>query len=234
MKPTRLFDCIDYQLEKFPKEDMFSAKEEGGIWRKYSTAEVKETVDKLAAGLIHLGITANDMSIERRDKIAIISNNRPEWMFLDLAVQKIGAVLVPVYPTLAVGELEFVLNDAEVKLVFVSDQELYNKVQGIRSQTPTVQAVYTFNFIQQALYWKDLLSTGTENERLAVAETAAKVRYEDLATIIYTSGTTGTPKGVMLSHRNILSNVLACEEVFKEFCSEKRPVTQLPAAQSHL
>ena len=229
MKPTRLFDCIDYQLEKFPKEDMFSAKEEGGIWRKYSTTEVKETVEKLAAGLIHLGISANDMSIERRDKIAIISNNRPEWMFLDLAVQKIGAVLVPVYPTLAIAELEFVLNDAEVKLVFVSDQELYNKVQSIRSSTPTVQAVYTFNFIQQALYWKDLLSTGTEAERSAVAETSARVRYEDLATIIYTSGTTGTPKGVMLSHRNILSNVLACEEVFKEFCSENdRSLSFLP------
>ncbi len=229
MKPTRLFDCIDYQLEKFPKEDMFSAKEEGGIWRKYSTTEVKETVEKLAAGLIHLGISANDLSIERRDKIAIISNNRPEWMFLDLAVQKIGAVLVPVYPTLAIAELEFVLNDAEVKLVFVSDQELYNKVQSIRSSTPTVQAVYTFNFIQQALYWKDLLSTGTEAERSAVAETSARVRYEDLATIIYTSGTTGTPKGVMLSHRNILSNVLACEEVFKEFCSENdRSLSFLP------
>lgn len=229
MKPTRLFDCIDYQLEKFPKEDMFSAKEEGGIWRKYSTTEVKETVEKLAAGLIHLGISANDMSIERRDKIAIISNNRPEWMFLDLAVQKIGAVLVPVYPTLAIAELEFVLNDAEVKLVFVSDQELYNKVQSIRSSTPTVQAVYTFNFIQQALYWKDLLSTGTEAERSAVAETSARVRYEDMATIIYTSGTTGTPKGVMLSHRNILSNVLACEEVFKEFCSENdRSLSFLP------
>jgi long-chain acyl-CoA synthetase len=229
MKPTRLFDCIDYQLGKFPKEDMFSAKEEGGIWRKYSTAEVKETVDKLAAGLIHLGIGANDMSIERRDKIAIISNNRPEWMFLDLAVQKIGAVLVPVYPTLAIGELEFVLNDAEVKLVFVSDQDLYDKVQRIRSSTPSVQAVYTFNFIQAALYWKDLLSVAGESERQAVAEAAARVTYEDLATIIYTSGTTGTPKGVMLSHKNILSNVLACEEVFREFCSENdRSLSFLP------
>ncbi|HMO31495.1 MAG TPA: long-chain fatty acid--CoA ligase [Lacibacter sp.] len=229
MKPTRLFDCIAYQKEHFPKEDMFAAKEEGGIWRKYGTAEVEEIVDKLAAGLLHLGISANDMSIERRDKIALISNNRPEWMFLDLAVQKIGAVLVPIYPTLAVGELEFVLNDAEVKLVFVSDDDLYAKVQSVRAKTPSVQAVYTFNFIQQALYWKDLLSIATEDERAAVATAAARISYGDLATIIYTSGTTGVPKGVMLSHRNILSNVLACEEVFREFCSENdRSLSFLP------
>ena len=117
--PKRLFDCIDVQLAKFPQEAMFAAKEEGGIWKKYSTAEVKTIVDRLAAGLIHLGVSANDMSVEKRDKIAIISNNRPEWMLLDLAVQKTGAVLVPIYPTLAVNELEFVLNDASVKLVFV-------------------------------------------------------------------------------------------------------------------
>lgn len=229
MKPTRLFDCIAWQQAHFPKEDMFAAKEEGGIWRKYSTAEVQETVNKLAAGLIHLGISAHDMSIERRDKIAIISNNRPEWMFLDLAVQKIGAILVPIYPTLAVGELEFVLNDAEVKLVFVSDEELYKKVQGIREKTPTVQAVYTFNFIQQALFWKDLLSSATDQEKQTVESASAQVGYEDLATIIYTSGTTGVPKGVMLSHKNILSNVLNCEEVFKEFCSENdRALSFLP------
>jgi len=108
---------------------MFAAKEEGGIWRKYSTGEVKDIVHKLAAGLAHLGISANDMSIEGRDKIAVISANRPEWMLLDLAVQMTGAVLVPIYPTLSVNELEFVLNDAAVKLVFTGDEDLYNKVQ---------------------------------------------------------------------------------------------------------
>ncbi len=219
MNPKRLFDCIDLQLEKFHKEDMFAAKEEGGIWHKYSTADVKEIVDKLAAGLIHLGISGHDMSIERRDKIAIISNNRPEWMFLDLAVQKAGAVLVPIYPTLAVAELEFVLNDAEIKLVFVSDQELYDKVQHMRSKTPTVQAVYTFNNLQPALNWREIMSKATAESLAALASIADKVRYEDLVTIIYTSGTTGTPKGVMLSHKNLLSNVLSSSEVFAEFCT---------------
>jgi len=219
MNPKRLFDCIDLQLEKFHKEDMFAAKEEGGIWHKYSTADVKEIVDKLAAGLVHLGISGHDMTIERRDKIAIISNNRPEWMFLDLAVQKAGAVLVPIYPTLAVAELEFVLNDAEIKLVFVSDQELYDKVQSIRSKTPTVQAVYTFNNLQPALNWREIMSKATAESVAALTSIADKVGYEDLVTIIYTSGTTGTPKGVMLSHKNLLSNVLSSSEVFAEFCT---------------
>lgn len=197
---------------------MLAAKEEGGIWRKYSTAEVKELVDKLAAGLLHLGISGNDMSVERRDKIAVISSNRPEWMILDMAVQKTGAVLVPIYPTLAVNELEFVLNDAAVKLVFVSDQELYDKVQSIRKKVNSVHAVFTFDYLQPSLHWKDILSRGTEEDHKKLAVAADSIRFEDMATIIYTSGTTGTPKGVMLSHKNILSNVLSCREVFADFC----------------
>lgn len=229
MTPKRLFDCIDYQLTHFPKDDMFAAKETGGIWHKYSTKEVQQITDKLAAGLIHLGIRTGDMSIEQRDKIAIIGNNRPEWMFLDLAVQKAGAVLVPVYPTLALPELEFIFNDASVKLVFVSDQALYDKVQQIRSNTPSVQAVYTFDYLQSALYWKDLLSLGTTSDEEMLKSINAKIGYEDLFTIIYTSGTTGTPKGVMLSHKNVLSNVLSCQEVFEEFCTHKdRALSFLP------
>lgn len=225
----RLFDCINVQLRDFPKEDMFAAREEGGIWRKYSTKEVKETVDKLAAGLIHLGISGNDMSVERRDKIAIISNNRPEWLFLDLAVQKVGAVLVPIYPTLAAAELEFVLNDAEVKLVFVSDKDLFDKVQGIRSKTPTVQAVFTFDYLQPSLHWKEIMSRATAADFAGVEAAAAKVGYNDMVTIIYTSGTTGTPKGVMLSHKNILSNVIASSVVFADFCNANdRALSFLP------
>lgn len=219
MNPTRLFDCIDVQLARFPQEAMFAAKEEGGIWRKYSTAEVKELVDRLAAGLLHLGISGNDMSVEKRDKIAIISNNRPEWMLLDLAVQKTGAVLVPIYPTLAANELEFVLNDAEVKLVFVSDAELYHKVQSVRDKVPSIKAVFTFDYIQPSLHWKEIMSKAGEEDLKKLAIAAGSIRYEDLATIIYTSGTTGTPKGVMLSHKNILSNVISSTEVFAEFCT---------------
>lgn len=230
MKPTRLFDCIPYQLELGAKEDMLAAKEEGGIWKKYSTHEVQDLVNKLSAGLLHMNIGPNDMSIEGRDKVAVLSNNRPEWLILDLAVQQIGAVLTPIYPTISVHELEFVLNDAAVKLVFVSDVELYEKVHSIREKTPTVKAVFTFNPIQQALYWKDILAKGTEADLARVEEIKASIQYEDLCTIIYTSGTTGTPKGVMLSHKNILSNVMNVEEVFRPIVTSRndRSLSFLP------
>lgn len=230
MKPTRLFDCIAYQLANGAKEDMFAAKEEGGIWRKYSTQEVQDLVNKLSAGLLHMNIGPNDMSIEGRDKVAVISNNRPEWLILDLAVQQIGAVLTPIYPTISVNELEFVLNDAAVKLVFVSDIELYEKVQSIRDKVPTVKAVFTFNPIQQALHWKDILAKGTDADKERVEQIKESIQYDDLCTIIYTSGTTGTPKGVMLSHKNILSNVMNVEEVFRPIVTTRndRALSFLP------
>jgi long-chain acyl-CoA synthetase len=215
MKPTRLFDCIEYQLENYPKEDMLAAKEEGGVWRKYSTLEVRDIVDRFSEGLLHLGIGPNDMSIEGRDKIAVLSANRPEWILLDLAVQQMGAVLVPIYPTISLNELEFVLNDAAVKLVFVNDQAQYERVQSIRDKVPTVKAIFTFDYIQQSLHWKEILSKATADDAANMKRIRDSIKYDDLATIIYTSGTTGTPKGVMLSHKNILSNVMNVEEVFR-------------------
>ncbi len=208
MNKTRVFDCIDYQLLTNPTEDMFAAKE-GGKWKKYSTQQVKEIVDNLCIGLLEMGIGRNDMSIEGRDKVAILSKNRPEWLFIDLAVQKIGAVLIPVYPTVHVGDLEFVLNDAAVKMVIVNDEELFLKVQSVRSKTPTVKDVFSFEHVSGARHWKDLLGKTNEASLKKVNEIAASIKPEDLFTIIYTSGTTGTPKGVMLSHNNVMSNVLS-------------------------
>jgi long-chain acyl-CoA synthetase len=229
MKPTRLFDCIEYQLANYPKEDMLAAKEEGGIWRKYSTLEVREIVDRFSEGLLHLGIGPNDMSIEGRDKIAVLSANRPEWILLDLAVQQIGAVLVPIYPTISLHELEFVLNDAAVKLVFVNDLAQFERVQSIREKVPTVKAVFTFDYIQQSLHWKDILSKATEEDAASLKPIRDSIKYDDLATIIYTSGTTGTPKGVMLSHKNILSNVMNVEEVFRPIVKgESKSLSFLP------
>ncbi|MEY3433174.1 MAG: hypothetical protein RL131_1110 [Bacteroidota bacterium] len=217
MKPTRLFDLLQWQLDKFPQEDMLAAKEDG-VWIKYSTKKVKSLSESLALGLMKAGVGYKDGSIEGRDKIAVLSNNRPEWLMLDLAVQKIGAVLTPIYPTISVNELEFILNDASVKLVFVSDIELYEKVQSIRAKTPTVQAVYTFNDIQQALHWKELLHKGTEEELKKLYEISNKIQANELATILYTSGTTGFPKGVMLSHNNILDNIMNVEEILEPVC----------------
>src|SRR5689334_23613187 len=130
-KPHRLFDFFDQRLQDDAQGVMLAGKE-GGQYREYSSTEVKTIVDQLSAGLLALGYSANNMTLEGRDKIAVISKNRPEWMFLDLAVQQIGVVLVPLYPTIHINDLEFVLNDAQVKAVFVNDEDLFHKVQNVR------------------------------------------------------------------------------------------------------
>ena len=212
MKPTRLFDCLDWQLQRSPQEDMFAAKE-NGHWRKYSTQEVRKLVDSLSMGLLHAGVGYQDGSVEGRDKIAVLSNNRPEWLILDLAIQQTGAILTPIYPTISPNELEFIFNDASIKMVFVSDQELYNKVQSVRSKTPSVQAVYSFSELNGVLNWKELLHNGTAADLEKLTSIRDAIRPDELATILYTSGTTGFPKGVMLSHKNIMENVQNVEEI---------------------
>jgi long-chain acyl-CoA synthetase len=206
MEPKRLFDCIDWQLQNHPKEDMLAAKE-GGQWKKYSTSQVKDIVDRLSAGLSAMGAGPNDMSIEGRDKIAVLSKNRPEWLFLDLATQQMGAVLVPIYPTVHVNDLEFVLNDAQVKMVFVNDEDLFLKVQSVKSKVPSLKEIFSFEHVSGCKHWKEILSKGSDVDLQKVNETAKKITGDDLLTIIYTSGTTGTPKGVMLTHNNVMSNV---------------------------
>mgnify|MGYP000885044381 CR=1 FL=1 len=208
-KPERLFDCIDLLFEKNPDADLLAAKE-NGQWKIYSVAEVKQKVDQLSAGLLRLGIGYGDGSLEKRDKVAIISKNRPEWLILDLALQQIGAVLVPVYPTIGMPELEFVLNDAEVKLMFVNDEDNYQKALSLKEKTPSLRDIYSFEQLSGPKRWETLMTPIDEATNAKIKEISAKIKYKDLFTIIYTSGTTGKPKGVMLSHENILSNVIAC------------------------
>ena len=207
-KPHRLFDCLEVQLGKGGVEGALVAKEEGK-WRKYSTTEIKKVVDQLSAGLLAMGISSGDMSVEGRDKIAIISKNRPEWVFLDLAVQQIGAVLIPIYPTAHANDIRFIMNDAAVKLVFFNDGELVQKIKEVVPGTPTVQEIFSFEKMDGVRHWAELLSLGTQEHFAGIENAAKKINTEDLFTIIYTSGTTGTPKGVMLSHHNVLSNVMA-------------------------
>ena len=212
-EPRRLFDCIQFHLEKEPLDDMLAGKE-GGQYKKYSTKQVSEIVNDLSAGLLSLGMGAGDMSVEGRHKIAILSKNRPEWVMLDLAVQQIGAVLTPIYPTININELKFVLNDAQAKMVFVNDEDLYLKLLSVKEQAPSLKEIYTFEHVANAKHWKEIIALSTPALKEQTKSIAARINYEDLATIIYTSGTTGTPKGVMLSHRNILSNVMACIPCF--------------------
>lgn len=204
----RLFDCIEYHLEHSPLTDMLAAKEQGE-WIKYSTEQVAGYINDLSAGLLKLGLLYTDSAVENRHKVAVISKNRPEWLMLDMAVQRIGAVLTPIYPTISINELEFILNDAAVKVIFVNDAAMAERISSIRTRLPALKDIYSFEKEVGIKHWKEIVSLSTPEMLSHAALTADKIKTEDIATIIYTSGTTGIPKGVMLSHKNILSNVLS-------------------------
>ncbi|MDE3234578.1 MAG: long-chain fatty acid--CoA ligase [Bacteroidota bacterium] len=204
MEMKRLFDAVEFQLQHFPKPDMLNAKV-SGQWKQYATAEVKDTVNRLSAGLLKAGVSGNDMTDEGCDKIAIISNNRPEWVFTDLAVQQLGAVLVPLYPTTNVNEIEFILNDAKVKYMFVSNEELFHKIDILKERVASLQNIYSFDEVKGCDHWTQLTNAADEQTIQQVELIKSSIPVSHLATIIYTSGTTGTPKGVMLTHANIYS-----------------------------
>ncbi len=211
-EPKRLFDCIEQHLQNSPLDDMLAGKEDG-IWKKYSTQEVANIVNDLSAGLLKSGISCNDRSPEGRDKISIVSKNRPEWLMVDLAVQQIGAVLTPIYPTISVNELEFILLDAQVKIIFLNDEALHDKVHSIKDRLPHLKEIFSFEKISGVKHWTELLNNPSDllTQVRSISDT---ITSGELATIIYTSGTTGKPKGVMLSHNNIVSNVIASMPCF--------------------
>jgi len=207
----RLFDAVGHQLKNFPKNDMLNAKE-NGQWKAYSTRDVAGIADRLSAGLLAKGVSGNNFTAEGSDKIAIISNNRPEWIFTDLAVQQIGAILIPMYPTTSAQELEYILNESEAKYIFVSSEELLTKIQSLKSDH--LKGIYTFDKIEGAAHYSELLNLASEQLLQQVEAIKQEIPNTHTATIIYTSGTTGTPKGVMLSHSNIVSNVFFSKASF--------------------
>lgn len=206
MELSRIIDILPYINKKYNRADVLNAKIKGN-WQSWSIEEICTIADELSFGLLNAGIGPDD-------KVAIVSPNRPEWVLADFGIAQLGAVSVPIYPTMSAGDTEFILNDSGVKIVFVADRDLFDKINAIKGNTSSVQHIFTFDALSEARHWSELIADGKNNpqfEKLSVLKAA--VKPDDLLTLIYTSGTTGTPKGVMLTHRNLISNVTGAQEV---------------------
>jgi long-chain acyl-CoA synthetase len=219
---TRLFDFPYHQLEKYNLPDALVTKYDGE-WIKTSTKEYLEKANTISRALLRMGIQKND-------KIAIISsNNRTEWHIMDIGVLQTGGQTVPIYPTISETDYEYILNHSEAMYCFVSDEEVLGKLNSIKANVPKLKEVYSFNEIAECKNWSELLELGKdESNQNEVEERKNNVKPLELATIIYTSGTTGKPKGVMLSHNNIVSNVLDSADRIPFNPGESRALSFLP------
>ena len=222
---TRLFDIVEHQLKNHPKEIAIATKV-NGQWMTCSSASLKEQADEVSCGLFSLGINKDD-------KVAIISYNRTEWNIVDFGVQQTGAVLVPLYSTISVSEFQFILCDSESKIVFVADKELFDKISSIKSQLPSLKYIFTFDKVNGAPHWSEVKDAGKNNfDAARLKSSKDSVRSHDLATILYTSGTTGNPKGVMLMHSNLISNLIAVEHL-PPVDSQHKALSFLPLCHSY-
>ena len=201
MDVRRSFDILANQLEKFPKPDSLAAKI-NGHYEPMSTQQVVDQANLVSLGLLKLGL-------KKDDKVAIISLNRPEWLLADFGIAQIGGTSVPMYPSITVEDYKYIFTDAGVRAVFVADQHLFEKVQEATAGLDIPAAnVFTFDKIEGARHFGELLELGRQGNPADLEPIKAAVQPDDLLTLIYTSGTTGQPKGVMLSHKNLLSNCL--------------------------
>lgn len=204
MEPTRLCDLIHYQAANFPLQRAFGHRV-NGEWKYYSTQEVIELGNKVSRGLLKLGI-------KKGDRIGVaVTQNRPEWTILDVGIQQIGAINVPVYATITTEDYTYIFNDSEAKYCFVGGGDLYEKVKAAQAQVPSLKEIYSFDKKNGQPFWETIFA---EDGQAEVDALRAQIKPEELATIIYTSGTTGVPKGVMLSHDNIISNIMAGKGAF--------------------
>lgn len=206
MEPTRLFELLDRQLSGFPKTDALTCKEDGQ-WKSYSTKQFKDMADYISYGLLAYGLKPGD-------RVGLIANNRPEWNFIDQGTLQAGIISVPVYPTISLNDLKYILQHSEVKMVFVSSLELFEKVNSISHELKDYKGTFTFDKVQNVPHYTMVMEAGEKNPAAdEIKKIRDSIKPDDLATLIYTSGTTGFPKGVMLSHHNILSNCKATEKL---------------------
>ena len=196
---TRIFDLLYYQSEHHHLEKSINVRDAAGQWASYSSQDVVDVAEKVASGLVKLGLKPGD-------KVAIVVyKNRPEWMIMDFAIQMAGLISIPLYPTISVGEYEYILNEAEVKVAFCGGGDLFDKLTTSKQSVRSLSNIYTFDKKDGKPFWEDIFDTDHKKE---VEQIKSTITAEDLATIIYTSGTTGNPKGVMLTHNNIMHVVL--------------------------
>jgi long-chain acyl-CoA synthetase len=221
MDVTRIFDLLPYHEATFkPKEDVVASKE-NGEWARYSIRQYREIVDNISYGFLAMGVQPGD-------KIAQISSNRAEWNFVDMAILQVGAIHVPIYPTISESDYKYILNHAEVIYVFISGHDLLRKIDHILPEMTNIKGVFTYRDHHEHKHLNELIDLGKQNpDRLQLESRKAAIKPEDVATIIYTSGTTGNPKGVMLTHHNIISNVKACDHI-PPFGEEAKAVSYLP------
>jgi long-chain acyl-CoA synthetase len=210
MELQRTFDILDNLVKLCPDKDDILASKEKGSWVKYTVKEYLQLVEHTSYGLMALGLIKGDL-------IVTISNNRPEWNIMDMAMSQAGIIHVPVYPTISEDDYAYILSNCQPKLVVVSDRQLHDKIKPIAEKIPSVRSIFSYNEIEGVLNWKELPETGRQNTGKYDAN-LAKIKQsivpDDVVTLIYTSGTTGNPKGVMLSHRNIMGNVYSISQTY--------------------
>lgn len=220
LKPTRIFELAEYTRQQYNKKDVIAGKEDG-VWRTYTADEYVEITNYIAYGLLNLGVN-------RGDKIGIISLNRPEWNLADMGINKTGAINVPIYPNITTDDYEYILNDAGVKYLFVGSEEIFDKVSGLIDKVKSLEAIYSFDEIEGAQDWHDIIEDGKANPQASkMKANQLEVKSSDLFTLIYTSGTTGNPKGVMLSHDNLYSQLVGLRNAIP-FADDDRAISFLP------
>lgn len=201
----RVFDLPAYQLSHYPQSDCLNEKV-NSAWKSYSTQDVIDYMNRVSLSLIASGIKKGDV-------VSIVGNNRPQWNFTDLGIMQIGAVTVPIYPTISDDDYVYIMNDAETQILFVSSQELYDRMQNLKSRIPSLREIITYDKIPGAIHWDDFLQRGASGDPAQLQSLSDSVSEKDIACMIYTSGTTGFPKGVMLSHFNLCENMRGVDDV---------------------